>query len=190
MIIYLTGSPATGKTTLAERLSDRIDNLIHFRFGNVLTELIQQNHEVTQEALRTSTSHISTPDIVNQVNENAIETCEKHRGVGSVIVDTHAVTTEETGFRVTPMSVAQMKRLNPDAFVCLTARPDVRAIRVKEDAKGRPLLDEEQLRTQSMLQESLVISYAAATGKPAYFMCNETTKDLSRIEAELIALIS
>lgn len=189
MIFYLTGSPASGKTTLAERLASRVENLVHFRFGKVLTDLINQEHSVTQEALRTSTSHISTPILVDRVNEVAIATCAKYRHAGNVVIDTHAVTTEDTGFRVTPMSVEQMRRLNPDAFVCLTAQPRVRAARVSAAAQGRPQLTEEQLRTQAILQESLVITYSAATGKPAYFMQNENEDDLRKIETELVRLL-
>lgn len=189
MIIYLTGSPASGKTTIAERLAEREDGLVHFRFGRVLTELIQQNYQVTQEGLRQATSHVSTPDIVDQVNERAIATCEQSRDTNSVVIDTHAVTTEATGFRITPLSVVQMMRLNPDILVCLTAQPRIRAARVKAAALGRPSLTEEQLRTQALLQESLVVSYSAATGTPAYFMRNETDEDLRSIEAELLALI-
>ncbi len=189
MIIYLTGSPASGKTTIAERLAEREHGLVHFRFGQVLTELIRQNHQVTQEGLRQATSHVSTPDIVDQVNERAIATCEQFRETNSVVIDTHAVTTEETGFRITPLSVAQMTRLNPDILVCLTSQPRIRAARVKAAALGRPPLTEEQLRTQALLQESLVVSYSAATGIPAYFMRNETDENLHSIEAELLALI-
>ncbi|WP_442866738.1 AAA family ATPase [Aurantiacibacter sp. MUD61] len=52
MIIYLTGSPASGKTTIAERLAEREHCLVHFRFGRVLTELIQQNCTSGQHAHR------------------------------------------------------------------------------------------------------------------------------------------
>jgi adenylate kinase len=189
MIIYLTGSPATGKTTLAERLSNQITNLLHFRFGRVLTDLIQNNHEITQQALRTATSHVSTPELVNLVNEKAISTCEQHRKSESVIIDTHAVTTENTGFRITPMSFEQIGRLKPDIFVCLTAQPTVRQARVRAASNGRPSLTEEQLRTQGLLQESLVVTYSAAIGRPAYFMRNETESDLCAIEAELLTMI-
>jgi adenylate kinase len=190
MIIYLTGSPASGKTTLSERLSNSIANLVHFRFGKALTDLIQQQHNVTQEDLRAATSHISTPHIVDVVNEMAIAVCAEHKATGNVIIDTHAVTTEKTGFRITPMSIEQMRRLDPDIFVCLTAQPKMRRERVLAAANGRPSLTEEQLRTQAQLQESLIVSYSAAIGKPAYFMCNETDEDLCTNEAELLALIN
>lgn len=82
-----------------------------------------------------------------------------------------------------------MTKLNPDIFVCHTAQPSIRAARVEAASLGRPSLTDEQLRTQSMLQETLVTSYSAATGIPAYFMRNETEEDLDKIKAELFALI-
>ena len=189
MIIYLTGSPASGKTTLAEQLVSRITNLVHFRFGRVLTDTINQNHNITQEQLRTSTAHISSPDIVNIVNEKAISICNENRENGNVIIDTHAVTTENNGFRITPMSIKQINRLDPDIFVCLTAKPSVRRARVATSAEGRPYLNEEQLRLQAQLQESLVVNYSSALGKPSYFMNNETKANLEAITTEILKLI-
>lgn len=191
MIIYLTGCPATGKTTLADALDDEFEKACVFKFGKELTNLLQRSDpSVTQEKLRTSTAHISKPDLVNEINEKVILFCDENRHKKHVIIDTHAVTTEANGFRITPMSLEQIHRLNPDIFVCLTAHPVLRQNRIASAALGRPQLSEEELRVQANIQASLVVGYSAATGKPAHFLKNETNTDLSNIKKELIRIIS
>lgn len=186
-VVYLTGSPAAGKTSISERLAELVPNTIHFRFGRELTELLQRQFAVTEEDLRTSTSHVSSIDHVQQINERAIEMCANNRSTKNIIIDTHAVTTETYGFRVTPLSADQICRLQPDMIVCVIASPETTLSRIRESSRGRPELSVEQLHIQAQLQRTLVINYSILTGRPSYFLDNESQSQMKEILGELTA---
>ena len=177
-VIYLTGVPASGNTTLCERLTQSAEDIIHFRFGRELTAFLEEEHSVTQEELRSGTDHVSTPHIVRQVDERAIAVAEEHRDTKNIVIDTHALTSEAFGFRLTPMSIEQISRLAPDIVVCVTASPAVVGKRILAASLGRPNLNEDQLRQQANLQQSLVVAYSVICGVPAYFIENNDEDQL------------
>lgn len=189
-VVYLTGVPASGKTTLCERVTRRVHDTKHFRFGRELTAFLQEKHSITQEELRSGTAHISTPQIVRQIDERAISFADEHRAKSNIIIDTHALTTEAFGFRLTPMSMEQIIRLAPDIIVCVTALPTIVRKRVHAASMGRSILNEDQLCQQAHLQQSLVVTYSAMCGAPAYFIENNDEHQLFENVEQLTTILT
>jgi adenylate kinase len=189
-VIYFTGVPSAGKTTLCEHLVKLVPETNHFRFGRELTTELNAVSTVTQEGLRSGTAHVSTPDIVSKIDERAISRANELRASKNFILDTHALTSEAYGFRLTAMSLDQIRRLAPDFIVCVTAFPSTILSRLKSAPMGRPMLNEDQLRQQAHLQQSLVVTYSTACNVPAYFLENNNEPQLAANLSELEALLT
>ena len=115
-VVYLTGVPASGKSSLCSMLEERVPNTRVFRFGYELTELVKLRTNVTQEELRSRTTHIVTPDDVALIDQKAVDYAREHRSTSNIIIDTHALTREPFGFRMTPLSHQRIVELAPDFF--------------------------------------------------------------------------
>lgn len=188
-VVYLTGVPASGKSSLCSMLEERVPNTRVFRFGYELTELVKLRTNVTQEELRSRTTHIVTPDDVALIDQKAVDYAREHRSTSNIIIDTHALTREPFGFRMTPLSHQRIVELAPDFFVTMTATPRAILSRVTRAAKGRPILSVAQLEMQAALQGTISSTYAILCGKPAFFFENENEGDLESIAQNMIGLL-
>lgn len=188
-VIYLTGAPASGKTTLSERIADRLPGIQLFKFGRELADYLSKREAVSPDALRSGTDSIVTPQDVIEINRLAADFAAQHRNAHHVIIDTHALTREAFGFRMTPIGADLVRELNPDVLVTLVCPPGVLAERVKKDAKGRPPLSDWQLSLQTELQNVIPTTYAILCDRPAYFFENVREEDLGSITDRVVQLL-
>src|SRR5262245_45273123 len=116
-VIYLTGAPATGKSTLARNLKRAFPDLIVFSYSERLREFLARKSmspAVSESEIRQHSASIVTPKDIEDLDAELIELVRTSRDQKSILIDSHPVTKESYGFRVTAFSVEKLKALNPD----------------------------------------------------------------------------
>jgi len=171
-VVYLTGSPASGKSSVREALSGLVSPLQVFDYGEQLRAQVSRRRQgdVSYEHLRSQSAQLATPADISALDEHLIGWTETQRHTSHIVIDTHAVTREEYGFRATPFSLEQVKRLQPTLIFCLFVDPAITRERIASDPGGRRIVSEFEAGLHAGLQGSVVIGYSIALGIPAYFV--------------------
>jgi adenylate kinase len=188
-VIYLTGAPATGKSTLTMALKARIGDLQIFEFGERLTARLTDRRQVSDQAdLRSRSARAITLDDVRAVDRELLDFVAAHRATCPVIIDSHAVTKENYGYRVTPYSLEEFEKLGPTQIWVLYTAPEVALRRIAADAQGRPLITEEEARFHTQLQASVAITYGMHLGTAIHFFDSDVPGE--QLVAQLVARLS
>lgn len=171
-LIYLTGAPATGKSTLTENLQQLLPDTVVFTYSKELLGHVRVKSAAaeTQDDLRRKSSEIITREDVEAVDKQLLALAEASRGRTSMVVDSHPVTIEKFGFRVTPFTKEQIKQLAPDVIICLYASAAVIEGRISTDPAGRPLPSRDEIDLHTQLQCQVASMYAFETGASLYFL--------------------
>lgn len=178
-VIYLTGAPATGKSTLSRNLARLMPGLKVFAYSEELRKLIQRKsggNAMTEDDIRRQSAHVVTPQDVEQLDDELVEMVQRERAHWSILIDSHPVTKEKYGFRVTGFDAPTIQRLNPDVLICLYAPAEVTRNRIQVDAMGRPLTSEFESDMHTHLQAAVVTQYGVLTGKAVYFFDSSATQ--------------
>lgn len=169
-VIYLTGAPASGKSSTTRLLAKTDSNLLIWEYGARLTEHVKRClvDGANQDELRERSAEVVTPDDIKQVDQALLNFVDEHRAMHNVIIDSHPVTKEAFGFRITPFSFEQFQRLAPDEIWLLFASPEVTIQRIASDPAGRPMVSEEDARFHTTLQGSVAAAYGMALGQAVH----------------------
>src|SRR5689334_12083053 len=118
-VVYLTGSPAVGKSSLGSYFIQHMQNIELFEYGKELTRYLNAKNKTknSQSDIRTKSSGVITAADVRYVDKLLTSFIESKRKRKNVIIDTHAVTKESYGFRITPFSIKQLRLINPTHIV-------------------------------------------------------------------------
>lgn len=188
-VIYLTGAPAAGKSSTTRLLSERVTDLLIWEYGVKLTEhcAARSASVLGQEEVRARSAALVTIEDVGIVDHALLQFVDKNRFSRNIIVDSHPVTKEEWGFRITPFSFDQFARLAPDEIWTLYASPEETHRRIGNDSGGRPLVTEEEARMHTMLQASVAATYGMSIRCPVYLFDTTLPRDelLSRLAGRL-----
>jgi adenylate kinase len=178
--IYLTGAPATGKSSTVHRLQSKVQPLEVWEYGARLTTYIQARGSTLRDQadLRARSAGVITPTDVQVVDGQLLGFVAEKRGASHVIIDTHPVTKEDYGFRVTAFSLEQIQRLNPDEIWVLYTAPEVALDRIGKDAQGRPKISLEEARMHTLVQSSVAATYGVATGRPVYLFDTDRPQEV------------
>lgn len=184
-VVYLTGAPAAGKSSLSRALRRIVSPLEVWEFGERLTAYLNQRTGIpmSQEDLRRESARAATATDVAAVDRLLIDWTTQTRLVSHVVIDSHPVTKEQHGFRVTPYSLADFTRLQPTQIWMLYTRPEVAIERIGRDAAGRPMISFEDARMHTQLQASVAITYGMSLGVPVYLFDSE--RDPEELASEL-----
>lgn len=180
MIAYITGAPAVGKSTLCSRLT-QLPGVEHFAYSAKLRDHLNArlSLSLSESDIRASSARLVTPEDVASVDHALKRDVARIRERGGhLLIDSHPVTKEDYGFRVTPFSTADLADLEIDRFLCLYASPDVLERRIRADPKGRPLPSAFELATHVQLQAAVVAQYAVLTGKHCYLIDADVDRDV------------
>jgi len=185
-VTLLTGAPGTGKSTLRRSLEPCIEGLQHFDYGELLLRRKERQGSIlSYSELREQSSSVISPTDVLDTDEWVIAEITQLRATSDVIIDSHALTREEYGFRAIPYSMRQLDAINFDAVLALRCDPEVLIARVAADRGGRRELSVELAREIQTLQEALCLHYAVACGCTAFVI--DTTKRTT-VEVKEVAL--
>jgi adenylate kinase len=171
-VVYLTGAPATGKSTLCQQLVAEVPNLKLFCYSAELRDLMNRRtaSSVTETSIREKSGTLVRPEDVRATDEQLIAWVAKERERSHLVIDSHPVTKETYGFRVTAFSGEQVRRLAPDVIVCLYASPEELDRRIRADPQGRPLPTFYELGLHTQAQVDVAVQYGVLLGKPCYLV--------------------
>jgi adenylate kinase len=168
----LTGAAGTGKSTLAAECAAHIRPLHKVDFGQILLDAKRRRGypDLTYDQLRTLSGSIITPEDVRAADGILIDSLPALRTRSNVLIDSHAVTRESYGYRVTHYSFDDLRRISFDAIVITYCHPDVWLERWAHNSQGRPELSQFEVQNQMALQEAVGLNYAIACGCPCYVL--------------------
>lgn len=188
-VIYLTGAPATGKSTLTKLLKAHVADLQIFEFGERLTARLLGSGQVSDQTdLRSRSAGAITLDDVRAVDRELLDFVATHRASRPVIIDSHAVTKESYGYRVTPYSLKEFEKLGPTQIWVLYTAPEVALRRIAANPQGRPQITEEEARFHTQLQASVAITYGMHLGTAVHFF--DSAVPGKELATQLVARLS
>jgi adenylate kinase len=171
-VVYLTGAPSTGKSTLAGRLHEILTPLAKWDYGEELRRLVSRKlrREVTYAELRSDSAALAAVRQVQSLDAQLLLWVGRTRRRSHVVIDSHAVTKEGFGFRTTPFSLREVQRLRPTVIIALYADPSHVRARHRIDRQGRRMVTSFEAGLHTALQGSVAISYGIMTGTPVHFV--------------------
>jgi adenylate kinase len=177
-VVYLTGAPASGKSTLVHGLMDALPDLKVFEYGRAMSARLKSTDVglplVTREGLRDGTDgHVTQTDI-DEVDRQMTDWVRELRQHNNLIIDSHHVTIERYGFRIVPFSTAKLEALQIDEFWVLIADGAVSLERIRRDRRGRRIPSPFQADFHTMVQASLASQYAVLAARPLYVFDSAT----------------
>lgn len=188
--MLLTGAAGTGKSTLVSHLQRIVNPIQSVDYGQLLLERLHQRtgSEVSYTQLRKSSSDLISHRDVETLDTIFISRLGHLRHRANIIIDSHAVTKERYGYRITPYSLGHLKKLKLDAVVCLHCNPEVLAKRVRANPAGRPSISAEEARHHQFLQESVASVYGIVSGSPVFIIDN-TVKSVDESAKEFLSVL-
>ena len=189
-VAYLTGAPSSGKSTVSRRLQEKVSPLAVWDYGERLRRHVEQRAgtAVSYDEVRGASARIITADDVRQVDRQLIEWVQSNRSSSHLLVDTHAVTKEDFGFRATPFSLDEIRALSPTKIFVLYVPPEVTLERIARDPAGRSTVTHFEAGFHAGLQAAVAITYAAAVGIPAYFV--DSSVDIDSVVEQLVGRLT
>lgn len=186
-VVYLTGAPATGKSTLCRNLASRSTSLEIFSYSEKLRHFIatRTSHLLSEDEIRTHSASVVTAEDVAALDEELIDKARSYRSQGPFIIDSHPVTKEAYGFRVTGFSIEALQRLEPDVIICLYTSAEIARQRINANAMGRPLVTHFEADMHTQLQAGVAAQYGVILGKPVYLLDSSASPEaLTELVAE------
>lgn len=179
-VIYLTGPPAVGKSTLCERLVERVPDLEVLHYSMLLRDyLAQKGSTATEDGIRRASAAIITPQIVSEVDDLLLERVRALRAERPVIIDSHAVTKEQYGYRITPFALEKFRELAP-THVCLLYTDSKTVMnRISENPQGRPEVSSFEADFHLYLQSQVAVIYGMELGLQIYALDNGRGAELT-----------
>ena len=178
-VILVTGPPASGKSTLANALVNLIKPLQRISAGQVLLEHKRKtNPALTYEDLRVQSSDIISAEDIASLDSLLVAMSKKKRVETNILIDSHAVTKESYGFRITSFHQDLIAELNLDAIIVLNCKPEELVHRIQSNPNGRRLISLDEARHHMQLQETLALLYGVLCGCPTFIVNNNASFDI------------
>lgn len=169
-VIYLTGAPASGKSSISDSLKHRLPNMYIFGYAEELRKTVRDRIKLSHNDIREKSSQVITRDDVSITDERLDQLVASKRESRDIIIDSHPITKESFGFRATPFSLSRLEGISPTLILCLYAETEVVRERIKKNPKGRPLVSEFECDFHSHLQASVAFSYGLQLNIPVYYL--------------------
>jgi adenylate kinase len=190
-LVLLTGAPGTGKSTLAGVIQRIIKPVQSVDYGHLLLERLKKRmgSGISYSQLRRQSSDVISHLDVQKLDTELISEFRRLRKRTNLVIDSHAVTKERFGYRITPFSGNQLAKLKLDAVVSLHCDPEVLANRVQADPQGRRSISVEEARHHQVLQEAVASFYGIICGCPVFIIDN-TTRSAHETAKEFTAILT
>lgn len=161
-LVYLTGAPATGKTSVADYLRTTYGARA-FSYGQALRDHASLRG-ISHEDLRDQSSNVVTAELIAELDASLPMLLAGWREVGPVVIDSHAVTSEVWGLRALPYSPDALTAIGISQIVCLIADGETLFGRIRAEPDGRRADDPWKLEQLNNTQLALSAAYAHTLG--------------------------
>lgn len=125
---------------------------------------------ITETGIREKSGTVVRPEDVQELDDRLVAWVADERMRSPIVIDSHPVTKEAYGFRVTAFSTGQVLQLAPDCIVCLYAAPEELERRIRANPQGRPLPSLYELGLHTQVQVDVAVQYGVLLGKPCHLM--------------------
>lgn len=161
-LIYLTGAPATGKSSVADYLRTAYDARI-FSYGQALRDHASLRG-ISHDALREQSSNVVSAELITELDASLPTLLGGWREDGPVVIDSHAVTSETWGLRALPYSTDALIAIGITHMICLAADAETLLARIRATPDGRRADDPWKLEQLNNTQLALAAAYAHTLG--------------------------
>ncbi len=160
-------------------LKKRMPGLNVWEYGLQLTKFLKDRGKDLQHQneLRARSGTISQPSDIEELDEQLLEWSATSRLLGHTVIDSHPVTKEDYGFRVTAFSFEKFKQLRPDEIWLFYVAPEVTVERIAQNAAGRPTITLEEAAIHSAAQASVACTFGIAVGCPVYMFDTDVDRE-------------
>lgn len=179
-VVYLTGVPGTGKSTVCNAILKARADVKVFSYS----EHLGHHLGTTKSELRQKSSSVVMSEAVHAVDAELARFVAHHRLNAAIAIDSHAVTYEDFGYRAVPFKPKVLTALRLDAVVCLTADATHVADRVAADPGGRRAVEVGEIEHAQRLQEAVATAYAVLLGIPLYLIRTD------RVVTDVVAAVA
>jgi adenylate kinase len=186
-VIYLTGAPATGKSTLCRNLKVAVPSIAVFSYSEELRNHVRARMRLgilTSDEIRGQSAQLVTRADVAEVDARLLQFVAQQRGERPILIDSHPVTKEAFGFRIAPFTSSELSALAPDVILCLYLDSAEVAVRIKVAPMGRPLPTPFELDLHNHLQANIAVQYGLLLNRPVYLL-NSAVGEAALAEAAL-----
>ncbi len=171
-VIYLTGAPASGKSTLARNLLEEVKDLAVFAYSEELRKHVggKLDRQLSEDDIRAMSAQVVTAADVRELDQILQEKIRSGRQQRPFLIDSHAVTKEAYGFRVTSFDTSTLQAIGPTCIISLYVPVATTLQRISSDPMGRPTVSAEEAQMHSQLQNGLAAQYGVLAGCPVYLL--------------------
>lgn len=167
-LIYVTGAPASGKTTLISNLETKIQPCKAIGYGTLIRDaLAREGTDTAYSDLREKSSKVVSSGTVSSLDDKIADDVQQWLDESHVVIGSHSVNYEDYGIRITPFSAAALSRLPMSAVVILEAAPEELVQRRGENS-GRIWSKSEEAARLQALQIQIGLVYGIMTASPVY----------------------
>ncbi|HBY02156.1 MAG TPA: hypothetical protein DEG92_06440 [Rikenellaceae bacterium] len=186
-VILITGAAASGKSTLSRELA-KLDNFAVFEYGDVLFQRSTVKHPgLTYADTRSHPEIFIDPEDISGTDEALQQFIVVHRDTQHVVIDSHAVSKENYGFRIEPFGPGQLQRATFSRIIFLHCDPRVIEARTSAYPEGLPSLNFNESELYQNLQCSVAINYSTILGIPIHFL--DSALDSGVVLSQFLSLI-
>ncbi|USF28373.1 hypothetical protein N510_003332 [Firmicutes bacterium ASF500] len=170
-LLYLTGSPATGKSTITNAIFQMEPSIQIIRYSDEIKNFYAESKrgQFTTSQLRMESSKIISHNDISNIDQYILKKIQTSTA-NYIILESHAITVESYGFRATPFSVQLLGMVAPNLIVCLYSEADLIFERIKNNPQGRLLQSTENIHVGQFLQMSLALQYGILTNAEIHFI--------------------
>ena len=166
-VIYVTGAPGSGKSTLVSALVEMFANVRAFSYGARMVTHLRGRGGVApmdQCELRHGTDFFVSMDDIRIVDQEMVNWVAEKGSDHLLLIDTHQVTLEATGLRLVPFSPSNLAALGVTKVWFLAASDSVTIERISTDPKGRVVPNIFQAQLHTTTQMAVAVQYAVSKG--------------------------
>lgn len=151
-------------------LGQKVSGLNVWEYGSRLTDFLKSRGSdlSNQDELRARSADVVRPSDIDELDDELLRWTATNRLLGHTVIDSHPVTKEEYGFRVTAFSLERFQSLRPTEIWLFYVPPELAVERIARDPAGRPSISIEEARMHSFAQASVACTFGIAAGCPVY----------------------